>query len=362
MKILIMFFLFVSLTFASGKNDKDLIPVPKVDKRVELLSIVFRLAGNSEYSSNMLKKYVKDIHDYFDRYSDHPLIVFSRKLSNTRGVGFDAVMSMAAHISQPPEFKPIIPFSANVPEQRWGKENGEKFLELLKIFYKDTNCEEFFKQHEELYQTAEERFKNVYESFDAAWYNKFYGTEPKGAFNTIISLGNGSGSYGTKLLYSENREDVFAIMGTWSADSSGNPIYRKEGYLPTLIHEFSHSYVNHLNDRYAGEFETSGKILFEKVKDIMIKQAYPNRQLMMNEALVRGSVIRYLISHNISRNEIDDEIQRQIWNGFTWIKELVAALEYYENNREEYPTLESFIPVLVSFYSDLTLNMKESAE
>lgn len=46
------------------KIDPDHFPLPKVDKRVELLSIVFRLAGNREYNQDIFKDYVKDIHDH----------------------------------------------------------------------------------------------------------------------------------------------------------------------------------------------------------------------------------------------------------------------------------------------------------
>ena len=145
MKKIIMLFLLSSLSFlsfAAGRNDNSNLSLPKIDKRVELLSIVFRLAGNYEYNMDMFKNYVKDIHDYFDKYKDHPLIVFASKLRDTRGVGFDAVMKMAVHINQPPELNPIIPFTSMVPEPRWGKEDAEKFIELLKQFYIDTKCEE----------------------------------------------------------------------------------------------------------------------------------------------------------------------------------------------------------------------------
>ncbi len=43
------------------KINQDLLskyPLPKVDKRVELLSIVFRLAGNFEYNDDVYRSYV----------------------------------------------------------------------------------------------------------------------------------------------------------------------------------------------------------------------------------------------------------------------------------------------------------------
>src|SRR5438046_2918512 len=71
----------------------------RVDPRVELLSIVFRLAGNSEYNMSPLKTYTADIDAYFSPYKEHPAVVLARKLASERDVGFDTVMNLAVHLS-----------------------------------------------------------------------------------------------------------------------------------------------------------------------------------------------------------------------------------------------------------------------
>src|SRR5262245_16521587 len=68
-----------------------------VDPRVELMSIIFRLAGNSEYNQGVLKSYLDDIDAHFGPHKDHAAIKFATKLRQTRGVSFDAVMGMAIH-------------------------------------------------------------------------------------------------------------------------------------------------------------------------------------------------------------------------------------------------------------------------
>lgn len=55
----------------------------------------------------------------------------------------------------------------------------------------------------------------------------------------------------------------------------------------------------------------------------------------------------------------------ELGNGFFWMKGLVKSLDVYENNRNKYPTLESYMPVLVDFYngvdtkSESTFNIKK---
>jgi len=339
------------------QNEPNPLPFPKVDQRIELLSIAFRLAGNSEYNMDNYKNYVNDIHTYFDKYKDHPLIAFCQKLREENGVSFDAVMAMAIHLKQPPSLDPIIPFTDKVPENRWGKDNAYKFVALLKQFYTDTHCDVFFKQHADLYRLAQDRFKAaVFDGFDISWYKQYYGQQPEGSLNVIIGLGNGGGNYGPKVIFADGKEDDYAIMGTWSVDSLGKPMYSASGYLPTLVHEFNHSFVNHLIEKYAKDLEASSYKLFEPVKTLMKSQAYSNAITMMKESLVRASVVMYIKKHATNPLEVNKEIITQTGRGFIWIRRLVDTLDFYEQNRSKYPTLESFMPRIISFYNTTAQN------
>src|SRR5262249_17729816 len=95
-------------------------PTPYVDERVELMSIIFRLAGNVEYHMDLLPLYSADIDRYFAPYKNHPCVQMAHALAEKDdGVGFDAVMSMAISLSPPPELKPLVTFSSTIPDKRW---------------------------------------------------------------------------------------------------------------------------------------------------------------------------------------------------------------------------------------------------
>ncbi len=72
---------------------------------------------------------------------------------------------------------------------------------------------------------------------------------------------------------------------------------------------------------------------------------------MMNESLIRASVIRYLLKHNPDGKASKDQLISDFVRGFFWIKGLVETLGAYEKNRDQYPTLESYLPVLAGFYT-----------
>jgi hypothetical protein len=222
---------------------------------------------------------------------------------------------------------------------------------LLKQFYADARCEEFFADQAGLYKIAQERFMPVYEALDVTWFNRYYGEQPDGSLNIIIGLGLGGGNYGPKVVYADGREATYAIMGTWSIDSTGKPVYPVGDCLPTLIHEFNHSYVNHLTKQHEKAFEGAGTELFELVKTGMGSQHYNSWQTMMNESLVRASVIRYLLKHDPGGKQARSQLISDFGRGFFWMKGLVETLGVYEKNRDKYPTLESYMPVLADFYN-----------
>jgi len=347
------------LTSSIYAQENQLINPPRIDKRVELLSIVFRLAGNPEYNYQTFPLYTEKIEAYFGKYKKHKLIRFIQKKLHKRGIAYDAVMQMAIHITQPPEMQPLVPFTDEIPENRWGKKNAVKFLKLLNEFYTDARCEDFFEENAGLYQKVEQRFYTMYKEIDLDWYQRFYGIPPENLFEIIIGLGNGPGNYGPKLILPNKHETVYAIMGIYEVDEQGLPIYFSKGYLPILIHEFNHSFVNKTVEKFHNELQKAGEILYEKVLPEMQRQAYGNWQTLFNESVVRAAVIIYMKEHNYDEKSINKEMTRQLNRGFYWMEGLVKELENYEQNRKQYPDLESFMPKIVKFFNKTTTQIDE---
>lgn len=82
-RLLILTIIFRSCFFELGFATSRSMPstqglTPRVDERVELLSIVFRLAGNAEYRESLLPVYSGDIDRYFAAYKNHPVVPLCR--------------------------------------------------------------------------------------------------------------------------------------------------------------------------------------------------------------------------------------------------------------------------------------------
>lgn len=348
------------LTIFSFAQQTNTLQKPKVDERVEILSIVFRLADSEEYSSERFKIYTDKIQSYYEPYKGHELMAFIKELRNENGVGYDAVMSMAIHLDE--NLNPLIPFTDKIPDERWGKKNAVEFVRLLKKFYKESNSKEFFKGNKKLYAEVSERFLPVYEHLDRSWYPKFYGKEPNENFIIVNGLGNGGGNYGPSIDLPNGKRDVYAIMGIWKTDSLGMAEFTIGNYFPTLLHEFNHSFVNHLLEENPEPFRINGEKLYTTVVDEMQSQAYGNWHTMVNEALVRAAVIKYMKDHNFSKEEVEKETNEQLNRGFIWIEDLLSELERYDANRKRYPTLESYMPNLIKAYDRYSDNIDAYVE
>src|SRR5215469_203517 len=91
------------------------------DPRIELLSIVFHLAGNPEYNQCRVKPYCDAVDQYFAPFKDDEAIRLAHELNEKDGINYDAVMSMAIHIKDVETLAERLPFDAPDTrlEKRW---------------------------------------------------------------------------------------------------------------------------------------------------------------------------------------------------------------------------------------------------
>jgi hypothetical protein len=326
-----------------------------VDPRVELLSLIFRLAGNPEYTQCKVESYTADVQKRFGAFQDHPVVKLARKLRSSRGVSYDACMSMAVHLTDADALQPIVPFKP-WPEgldRRWTAEDANNFLVAARQFVKDSSFQDFLAQHRALYETTESRMRALMEKeAHLEWFYQYFGEHPQAGFTVAPGLLNGGSCYGAHCRDEAGREELFCILGVWKTDTQGLPTFDK-GMLGTVVHEFGHSYANAIIDRHARELTGAGEKLYRPVAGQMRSQAYGDAPTMLRESLVRACEVRYH-RHYDGEQAAQRAIRYEKGRGFLWTEELSNLLGEYEGQRERYPTLESFAPRLVAFFKDYT--------
>lgn len=324
-----------------------------VDPRVELFCILFRLAGNPEYNQARVESYSADVEKQFSAYRDHSAVKLARQLRATRGVSYDACMSMAIHLTDAYELQPIVPLKPwpDGLDSRWTLENATNFLALARQFVKDTSFREFIEAHQPLYETTTSRMRTFLEKeAHLEWFHDYFGERPQATFTVVPGLLNGGCCYGARCRDAAGNERLFCILGVWKTDRAGLPEFTSV-MLGTVVHEFCHSYANTIIDRHQDELDMAGRKLFQSVADKMRSQAYGNAQTVLRESLVRACTVRYHHQYRgaaAAQRAVKNEKRR----GFLWTGELSDLLDEYEAQRDRYPTLESFSPQLVAFFND----------
>jgi hypothetical protein len=343
---------FYSLNIQSG-------PDVRVDPRVELMSLIFRLAGNPEYTQDRLPSYIQDVEKYFGAFRNHDAVQMAMQLRRSRGVSFDAVMSMALHVEDVDSMKERVPLEP-VPkswDRRWTVEDTREFQNAVRSFVKDARFDGFFDAHQDLYRTAESRMEKVLDDHRVLdWFDGFFGARSGASFTVILGMMNGGACYGPRVVFPDGQEELYCVLGVWLKDRRGLPRFDRS-ILPTVVHEFCHSYINPLVNSHAGELEKAGEKIFSTVAEAMKRQAYPGWQTMMYESLVRACVVRYRLA-----NEGEAAAERQIiqenTNRFFWMRDLSNLLGEYEADRGRYPNLDSFFPEIVKFFDTYATSLQ----
>jgi hypothetical protein len=326
----------------------------EVDPRVELMSLIFRLAGNREYNmENVVESYAGDVEKQFGKFRSHAVVNLAQELRDTHAVSYDAVMSMAIHLTDAGQVKlklPLEPWPEGL-DQRWTAPDVSNFLAAARQFVKDSSFQEFIERHRPLYQTTVARMQTLIEKEGhIEWFDAYFGQRPRASFTVALGLLNGGGCYGPHFRAADGHEELYCVLGVWQTDKEGLPEFAHDA-LATVVHEFCHSYANPLIERHEAELGAAGDSLFGHVAAMMRSQAYGNGHTLLCESLVRVCVIRYLRQYE-GEEAARRAIQAEKRNGFLWMQEMSDLLGDYEAHRDQYPTLEDFAPRLAAFFAD----------
>lgn len=344
---------FVLLAAAlTAQSTAPAIPV-RVDPRIELLSAVFRLAGNPEYGQGRLERYNAAIEAHFAPHKEHAAVRQARELRRQRGISYDAVASFAVHLEgiDPPRFATRGRHPQRL-DKRWTEGDARSFLAHLGEFVRDTKVQEFLAGQRELHAHAEAQMQKVVaEHVAMQWFGTFFGERPKARFQVVLGLLNGGGNYGPSVLCADGTEDLYAIVGCWDKDGQGLPRYDKS-VVPTLVHEYCHSFCNPVVEAHSALLAKAGDELFTRTAAAMKAQAYGNGHTLLCESLVRACVIRYRAAAE-GDQAAADEAREQARRSFAWAGALADLLATeYERDRKAYPTLHAFAPRLGAFFRD----------
>jgi hypothetical protein len=316
----------------------------ETSEAMELMGILSRTAGYEEYCHDAAGQYSKDTEEWFAPYKNHPIIPYYQDIRAKYGISYEKVTNMAVHLDIE---KGKVKLVGDRKELNNGWQNVDlnDFISRLNQFYTDTRFHEFYEQHRAFYnETAQWYQNNVIPVFHPEWYGRFYyGKEATETFRVIIGFSHGYNSNGIWRQLPGKPREVIAVCGYYLGSEKRGPKFD----AAILIHEVCHSFVNPLLDDAVNTsiMQDTGQKLFHLSQPAMMRQAYNEWKTVINESLVRASVIIYLIDNGFNRRIANNVLTTEMTNnGFLWMPELVSALRQYAISRKKYRTLNDYYP------------------
>jgi hypothetical protein len=295
-----------------------------VDRRVELISILFRLAENPSYQKAR-GPYADDVDRHFAPTREHPAVAATRELRARFSIGYDAPIKLAVYLDA--SFKPLRPLSPTPPglDKRWEGAPIDDYLAKVRDFAAKARFEEFFRAHAAYYQSVEGAFRSSLKTPIIPWFDAAFGARKGARYWVIPGLLTGGMNYGTSALHRDGSEDIVQVVYLENPDAQAVP-HPTERTLEFLAHEFAHSYIHPLLEPQMESFRESGQAALARVEAAMRAEAYPTYPIMVEESIVRAVTVLYLRDRSTAEHAAHSLAEQQRLS-FLWMPELVAALD-----------------------------------
>ena len=330
-------------------------PEPYFSETVELMGLIWRLAGSHEYNQCQVNTITTSVNQHFASMKNHQAVTLAKQYYQ-QGVCYDAVTGYANQLIFDDEGKIIfdpdyLAGSNSSFDNRWSNQQKSDMLAAVNDFYETSNFHNWFVSTQTEQQQAIASFKQVC-NLDYTWFDTYYGKNDKLSSRIILSFMIGNSNNGISLKRKDGTLLLTPVLGSLSQN---NGSVRFNGDMNLIVHEFSHPYCNPLIEANWSSIATKANEVYNRVSSIMQNQAYSNAMTMMCETLVRASSIRYMISHN-QQNLVNMTLAYEEGNGFMMVRSLVKTLEKREQEATKYPTLADFMPVLIEAINNFDPN------
>jgi hypothetical protein len=319
-----------------------------VDPRMELLSAVQVV---SDYPTiNRKTLYSDELMKFFAKDTSSNAVIFTAKLAKDFGFTYDAPIDLMLRLSQVPDLNLLHPYSERMIERAHEKENLEKYAASLHDFALESNFAEFWNNKKSYYQKIVDYTADDLGDFDPVGKLESYYNESKNSYTVTLSPSFGGG-YGIRVPSTNDGLDIYACLNVGEIKDN-IPYYSKLGLSYFLWHEFSHSYVNPLTEKYKTRIKESS-ILFSLLETEMREIAWGSWQNCIDEHIIRAVYIRLLTLYG-KENEAKSQLIREKSLHFVYIEPLIEKLKQFEIERQtKNITFSNYYPTLLSVFDSL---------
>lgn len=313
-----------------------------VDKRTELMGV---LLLNSEYITKHAdlvaecnnKEYRDKIIEHFSKFKDEKIFKLLNEIFEKYYFNYDAPIYLILQLNEDFTYNklPNYPFKERLGEDKLILD----FLNEIPKFVEKTNFIEFFNSNKDFYKKGINQIENLIKDYKIIdFLTDFYKLDLSHIKFVINLMHFATGSnYGTQ----NKNEFVCNCCLRKSEDGSINFIDTIDSTLTLYVHEFSHSIINPLIEKY-----NNIKLdFFNNIKEKMQNMYYWNVETIINEHIIRALEVIYLKKERKIPNHFfcAENYRKHCFNiGFIYIDMCISSLENYIFNKEKYKNFEEY--------------------
>lgn len=319
-----------------------------IDPRMELLTAT-QLVSNATMVDRT-KACSQEAIAYFKPFSSEEAVTLSSYLEENYTFGADAPPEFMLHLSQVPELEQQIPFTERLLERGGSAENLEQYRVALKRFAEVSNFEDFWNSRIPLYNQILDLTIAEMGEIDLVKVLENYYNETQASYNLILSPAF-AGGYGPRIPNENSKLDIYACITTWF-EKEGIPYMDRESLQNYIWHEWGHSFVNPLTEKYRDRVNVSEKLL-EPIAKKRAGKAYPYWYMSVNEHIIRAIHIRLLELYADSQ-QAKKMLDNEFGMRFIYVIPLIEKLKEFEKQRDEKGiTFSEFYPELLNLFDSL---------
>lgn len=318
----------------------------RISPEMELLAGVLSQTtwGTQHGPSGEGNEYYRALKSFFAPYKNHNAVVLAQELT-TKGFTYDAPPAFICHLGALPELEVLHEYSDYVIKRAGGRQKLENFRLALRDLAEDSGflafLEEWMPYLDEISWQANVGFRP---DVVTKWLEDFFGWSAE-EFHLIMTPSMfPAGGYGATITTKDNELIAYQIIRE-QGYSNTKPQFPSGIWLEDLTtHELGHSFVNPSMEAYPDRADRL-KPLMWPVRKIMHQQAYTSIETFLNEQLLRS--VQVTAAQDLYGSEIREQIlayNEQV--GFYLTQFVAEQLQFYQANRDRYPTFHDFVPYL----------------
>lgn len=317
-----------------------------VDKRTELLGILLLISNYNKNYGFLIeecgnKDYREKIFTNFSQFKNERAVKLLNQIFDKLNFSYDAPVSLFLQLNEDFSFSELdnYPFKTRLKSSKLVID----FLNELQNFAKTINFEEFYNSNKQFYNDIiEETNSKIDVERVVDFISSFYKMDISN-IKFILNLL----PYTTRCNFGTNHDNItYSNVGLKRFQQKELTFICDNDFGTLALHEFSHSIINPLTDKYS----TIKRNAFADIWEQMVKNAYGDVKTIINEHIIRALEIFYL-KHIIKTEEAiklaSIILEKEVQNGFKYIATCLECLENYYSHINEYMDFEEYFPLII---------------